>query len=74
MGEFIGGNPGHFAKFNGHKPCDKRDRPNLVWHVTIQAHIVKGTWNYIERSCSLYEIILPNLVAVVTRVMEIKRI
>ena len=54
----------HLAKFNGHILFCSEDITNLVWHVTLQDHLIKGSCDFMKGSPSLYVTILPSLVTI----------
>ena len=50
------------AKFDGHTPCGSRDITYLICHVTLQDHVTKESFNFMEGDSSLYIIALLDLV------------
>ena len=54
----------HLAKFGDHRHCCSRDIADLMFHVTLQDHVIKLLCDFIERNTSLYITSLPNLVAI----------
>ena len=53
----------HLAKFGGHRLSYSRDITGLILHVTLQDHVIKSLYEFMEGSFSLYISTLPNLVA-----------
>ena len=64
----------HLAKFNGDSPCGCRDIANLICHVTLQEHVIRGYCDFKRESSSLYVTTLPCLVAAVIVVVEVQHI
>ena len=60
----------HLAKFGGHRHCCSRDITGLMLHVTLQNHVIKGLYEFMEGSFSLYISTLPNLVATGTVLVD----
>ena len=54
----------HFAKFGDHRSCVSRDITNLIIHVTLQEHIIKGPCDFVKGSSSVHISTLPSLVAI----------
>ena len=44
----------HFAKVDGYRACGSRDITYLIFHVTLQDHVIKGSCDFMEGSSSLY--------------------
>ena len=57
--------------FSGIRPCGSRGVRDLIFHMTLQDHAIKGPWEFMEERSSLYILILPSLVAIGTVVVEI---
>ena len=53
----------HLAKFAGHRLSCSRDITGLKLHLTLQDHLIKGLYEFMEGNFSLYISTLPNLVA-----------
>ena len=64
----------HLAKFNGHRHCGTRNIMYLICYMGLQHHQMKGPCNFMEGNCSLYIVILPSLLDIVTTVVEINLI
>ena len=60
----------HPVKFGGHKHSDNGDIMVLVCHVISQDHVIKGLYDFEDRSLSREVIILLSLVAIETVVVE----
>ena len=58
------------TKFVGHKHCCSGDILVLVYHVTLQDHVIKGRCHLMGRSQSRSVIILQNLVVMATLVVK----
>ena len=54
----------HLAKFGGLRPCGSKDIADLVFHVTLQNHMINEPCDFMGGSSSLYIPILPSLVAI----------
>ena len=50
------------SSFNGHRSCDSRDITDLIFHVTLQDHLIKRGRDFMEGSSSLYIPTLSTLV------------
>ena len=61
----------HLAKFGGYRRCGSRDITDLLFHVAFQDPVIKGTWDLMEGSYSLYIPTLPKLVAIDILVLHI---
>ena len=58
-------------KFGDHRPSGSRDITDLVFHVTLQDHVIKGPCDFMDRSSSLYIPTLPSLVTINIVVVDI---
>ena len=58
------------AKFNGHRPCGSRDIRELIFHMTLQDHVIKEPSDFMEGSSSLCAPILLSLVVMGVVVAE----
>ena len=57
----------HLAKLVDHRPGCSRDITDLIFHVTLQDHVIKELCEFMEGSSSLHIPTLPSLAA--TRIM-----
>ena len=53
-----------FAMFIGQRPCGSRDITDLICHVKLQDHLIKGSYDFMEGSSLLYVTIMPSFVTV----------
>ena len=53
----------YLVKFGDHRPSGSRDITGLVFHVTLQDHVIRGPCDFMDRSSSLY---IPTLLSLVT--------
>ena len=60
----------HPVKFGGYRHSDNGDIMVLVCHVISQDHVIKGLYDFEDRSLSREVIILLSLVAIETVVVE----
>ena len=69
---FMSGNSSRWPpSFNGNGHSGSRDIMVIVCHLTLQHHVIKVLCDFMVGSLARYIIILPNLVAVGTVVLEI---
>ena len=59
------------GKFNGHRPCGSRDKMCLICHRTLKDHMIKKSFDFVERSSLFYITTKPCLIGIVTVVVEI---
>ena len=55
---------------SGSKPCSSADITHLVFNMILQGHFVKGSYDFLGGSSSLYVAILPNLVTLIFVVVK----
>ena len=54
----------HLVKFNDIMSCGSRDMTYLIYHVTLQDHVIKGSSDFMEKSSSWSVTTLSGLVAI----------
>ena len=54
----------HLTKFGSHRTCCSRDTRELIFHVTLEDHLIKGFHDLMEESSSLSIPTLPRLIAI----------
>ena len=59
-------------KFGGLRLFSSRDIENLIFHVALQDLVIKGPFDFMERSSSFYILTLPSVVAIAIVVVDIK--
>ena len=62
----------HLAKFGGHCPLGSRDITDLIFHVTLQDHVIKEPCDFMGGSSSLYIPNQPSLVVISIVVVDIQ--
>ena len=53
----------HLAKSGSYRPCCRIDIRELIFHVTLREHVIKGLCEFMKGSSSLHIPTLPSLVA-----------
>ena len=62
----------HFARFNGHSSCVRKDTAPEIFYVTLQEHMIKGFDDFMEGNSSLYIPTLSKLIAIDIVLLDIQ--
>ena len=65
-------NKATFTTFSGHRPCCKRHIADLLFHATLQNHVINRPCGFMKARSSFYIPSLPSLVAISIMLVEIK--